>query len=238
MTIPKRPDTVSFEEFDTPVHLAVALANRVATALETGLATHGEASLLVSGGSTPKEFFAELSKRPVDWEAVTITLVDERWVPDTSERSNARLVAENLMQGEAHQAKFVPLFVEGLTAAEGAEDAARVTAIRRPFDAVILGMGNDGHTASFFPGGDQLEAALDLENPASLIAIEAEGAGEPRITFTLRELLDTGLLVLHVEGAAKRDTLEKALGEGPVAEMPVRAVLRQALTPLSIYWCP
>lgn len=239
MTTPSRSESPARRDFETPEALAGALASDIAGALGASIAARGAASLLVSGGSTPKLVFRALAGRPLDWAAVRVSLVDERWAGPASERSNARLVADNLLVGAAEAAEFVPLYTEGMSAADGVMSAAeRVGRLSRPFDAVILGMGNDGHTASFFPGADRLDAALDLTSKSPLVAIEAPGAGEPRITFTLPALLDTNFLALHIEGAEKSATLERALATGPVAEMPVRAVLRQHATPLTIYWCP
>jgi len=239
MTTPNRSESPARRDFETPAALADALAAEIARALAASIAGRGEASLLVSGGATPKRLFHELAGRPLNWAAVRISLVDERWVGPASERSNARLITENLLTGLARAAEFVPLFTDGIGAADGVSAASeRVGRLSRPFDAVILGMGNDGHTASFFPGADRLDAALDPANTNPLIAIEAPGAGEPRVTFTLSSLLDTNLLALHIEGAQKAATLQRALAPGPVAEMPVRAVLRQPTTPLTVYWCP
>jgi 6-phosphogluconolactonase len=108
--------------------------------------------------------------------------------------------------------------------------------VPQPFDAVVLGMGNDGHTASFFPEGDTLADALTADGP--VVAIRAPGAGEPRVTLTLRALLASKALYLHIEGEEKLATLHQAEAEGPIEAMPVRAILRQAQTPLTIYWCP
>lgn len=239
MATPHLSDAPARRDFDSPDALAEALASDIARSVAASIAQRGEASLLVSGGSTPKRLFRELARRPLDWASVRVSLVDERCVGAASERSNARLVAENLLTGPAAAAEFVPLFLDGLSAADAvARASARVARLSRPFDAVVLGMGNDGHTASFFPGADALDAALDPANPEPLVAIEAPGAGEPRITFTLPTLLDTRLLALHIEGAEKAATLTRALAPGPVVEMPVRAVLRQHATPLTIYWCP
>jgi 6-phosphogluconolactonase/glucosamine-6-phosphate isomerase/deaminase len=108
----------------------------------------------------------------------------------------------------------------------------------KPISAVILGMGGDGHTASFFPGGDNLSAAIDLETNEMFSSMRAAGAGEERITFTLPPLLNAGLLALHIEGEAKAKVLQEAMGDGATEDLPIRAVLRQDRTPLNIYWCP
>lgn len=226
-------------DFDGRLDLAKGLAEAVAENLRQGLAERGIASLAVSGGTTPARFFARLGKtKDIDWEKVIVTLVDERWVPETADRSNAGLVNETMLQGPAAVAKFVPLYSGG---DEPDAEALRETeqllsAVPMPFDAVVLGMGSDGHTASFFPGGDNLEVALT--GTATVVSMRAIGAGEPRVTLTLHRLLDTRALYLHIEGEEKAEVLAAALGEGPVEAMPVRAVLRQTIRPVSIFWCP
>lgn len=218
--------------------LALALADAVAENLKAGIAARGKAALAVSGGSTPARFFRALSQRnDVAWAQVTVTLVDERWVDESSDRSNGRLVKANLLQGPAAAAQFVPLYqggaepdAAGIMRANGAISPIHV------LDVAILGMGNDGHTASFFPGGDTLNEALTVDGP--VIAIRAPGAGEPRVTLTLRRLVAAEALYLHIEGNEKAEVLDKALAEGDVADMPVRAVLRQELKPVTIFWCP
>jgi 6-phosphogluconolactonase len=223
-------------DFRDKQQLADALADAVATNLKSGVRSRGAASLAVSGGSTPARFFKALSERTdVPWDKVTVTLVDERWVDETSDRSNGRLVKANLLQGRAAAAAFVPLFQVGADPDAKAAGLA-LGKVPQPFDAVILGMGNDGHTASFFPGGDTLAEALTVEGP--VIAIRAPGAAEARVTLTLKRLLATRALYLHIEGEEKVETLRQAEAEGPVEDMPVRAILRQTQTPLTIYWCP
>lgn len=226
-------------QFDNKDALAEALADAVASALATDIETSGAASLAVSGGSTPRRFFQRLSQKKLDWQSVTITLVDERWVPADNERSNAKLVAENLLQNEAADAQFVGLYHNADTPdnAMGALDT-QIAPIKRPFSAVVLGMGADAHTASFFPGGNNLETALDVAQSAPLISMQAEGAGEPRITWTLSALLQTNLLTLHIEGGEKKNVLEQAEAGTDQFSMPIRSVLHQRETTLNIYWCP
>jgi 6-phosphogluconolactonase len=211
--------------FESRGSLSSALATDVANALQHHVRAKGSACLAVSGGSTPKLFFETLSRFDIPWSKITITLVDERQVPETSPRSNAKLVRENLLQNSAAGAEFVPLFEN-----PEAENLGTL-------DVVVLGMGSDGHTASFFPGGNNLSEALNPKSGNRIIEISAPAAGEPRLTFTLPALLDASLLCLHIEGREKRDVLNQALAEGPVEAMPVRAVLRSK-KPLTLYWCP
>ncbi|MFC5527768.1 6-phosphogluconolactonase [Rhodanobacter ginsengisoli] len=219
---------------------AVALAERVAGCLRQALAERGSAVLAVSGGSTPKAFLARLSGEALDWANVHVTLVDERWVPESDPRSNARMVRSQLLQGAAAAARFVPLYTGDPTPDAGLGTAtARIDALPLPFDAVVLGMGEDGHTASFFPGGDHLAAALDLDGRAPVLSMRAPGADEPRITLSLPTLLHTRALYLLVSGEKKRDLLADArLGLGAAQHYPVRAVLTQPRVPVAVYWCP
>jgi 6-phosphogluconolactonase len=219
---------------------AAALAERVAERLRMGLNQRGHALLAVSGGSTPKDFFAHLSRESLDWANVTITLVDERWVPDTDERSNAKLVKSTLLQNEAAGAEFIPLYTDAPTPEDGlAATVARIGALTLPFDAVVLGMGDDGHTASFFPGGDRLADALDLNGKDRVLPMRAPAADEPRITLTLPTLLQTEALFLLVTGNKKRDILaDVRLGLNTAHDYPVRSVLVQNRVPVAVYWCP
>jgi 6-phosphogluconolactonase len=231
--------TRALHAFETSAALAEALAKAVASALAAGIASRGSASIAVSGGSTPKAFFKALSAEPLDWGKVTITLVDERFVAPDSDRSNEKLVRDNLLVGQAAAAVFQPLYYPTATAEEAAATATKEMAgLGHPFDVAILGMGGDGHTASFFPGGSRLAEALDAETPRGVMTMQADGAGEPRLTFTFTSLSDARLLVLHIEGAAKKTVLETAEGDGPETEMPIRAILRRAATPVAIYWAP
>jgi 6-phosphogluconolactonase len=226
-------------EFKDGAALAEGLADRVSAALADAIAARGRATIAVSGGSTPKAFFKALSTRDIDWAKVTVTLIDERFVPADNPRSNHLLVAENLLQGKAKAANFLPLYRDAGSAEEAAAIVTADTAtLGNPFDVAILGMGTDGHTASFFPGGSKLAEAISPDTPRGVITMEAEGAGETRLTFTFASLQDARLLVLHIEGQGKKDVLAAAESDGPETDMPIRAVLRRAATPVDIYWAP
>ena len=218
--------------------LAAALADFVASKLAARVTRDGGASLAVSGGRTPTRFFEALSARDLPWSKIGITLVDERWVRETSDRSNARLVREHLLKGPAAAARFVALANDAPTPEDGlfAINEA-LEDLYWPLACAVLGMGEDGHTASFFPGGDRLAEVLDPEATLGLMPMRAPGAGEPRMTLTLPVLLAADALALHIEGEGKRPVLQAALADGPVEEMPVRAVLR-APRPPDIFWCP
>ena len=226
-------------EFADPAALAQALASSVADDLRTALQERQVASLALSGGNTPKAFMRALSKQSLDWSQVVVTLVDERWVPEDNARSNAALLRENLLQGPAAAARFLPLHRDTATPEEALDALERdLAALPSPFDAVVLGMGNDGHTASFFPGGDRLADALDPDSTRRVLPMRAPGAGEPRITLTLPTLLAARHLYLHIEGEEKQAVLAQALGGTDAgAGYPIRAVLRHARSPLATYWC-
>lgn len=219
--------------------LAEKLAETVAGALAGAISARGAATLAVSGGNTPKAFFAALSSHAIDWSKVTVTLVDERMVPPAHERSNHRLASQFLLQNKAAAARFVPLYRPGDDAAEVAKSAAvAIDALALPFDVVVLGMGTDGHTASFFPEGSTLAAVTDPACGQSVMSIEAPGAGEPRLTLTLPRIVEAGLIVLHIEGDEKQAVLTRALEAGAETELPVRTVLNNASAPVEIYWAP
>jgi len=228
-------DSLLFNTFNTQEALHQALIKRIVNALESGIQTNGVATLAVSGGSTPKKLFAKLSHTLFAWEKVTITLVDERWVDEKTNDSNAYLVNQYLLKNHASKASFVGLKTDDVTAAAGTKTCTQqLQNLSGPFDVVILGMGDDGHTASFFPNADALDEALTSQK--SCIALHPLTAPYERMTLTRSRLLNTKTLLLHIEGENKEHVFRQALLDGPVEAMPIRTFIRQTVIALEVYF--
>lgn len=235
--MPAQP--VSLYTFNSAEELAQNLADKIAGSLANAIKKRGLATMVVSGGATPKLLFYRLSLKKIDWQKVTITLADERWVSTTDASSNELLVRSLLLQNHAACAHFIGLKNNAPTAVEG-EQACHYTLsmIPRPFDVVILGMGNDGHTASFFPGAEELNKALDMQSDRHCIAITPPDAPHKRLTLTLPTLTNSREIILHITGDSKKKVLDNVLTEGPANNMPIRWILRQQQAPVQIFWAP
>lgn len=231
------PKGVRLITASNPGALANCLAARVGQWLTAALAKRPRASLAVSGGRSPVAFFEALSGRDLDWGRIDLTLVDERWVPPEHADSNERLVRRHLLKGQAADLRFLPLKVEAALPGM-AQDACeeRLAAIDWPLDVVVLGMGNDGHTASLFPGMDNLTAALAPSGGPRCMAVTPPGASHARMTLCFGALDSARHRALYLLGEDKRRTLRRVL-ERPeaIGEMPVRAFLRPGL---EIFWSP
>ena len=217
--------------------LAEALGLRIAGDLRSAIAGRGTASLVVSGGSTPRPFFEHLSRQPLAWERLRVTLADERWVSADHPDSNERLVRESLLVGAAGAATLIGLKTPEETPEEGREACERaLAAIPRPFDVVVLGMGDDGHTASLFPGTPELGDELNPGTERTCLAVRPREAPHPRMSLTSAALTAGRRLVLHLTGESKWQVYRRALEAGPVTELPVRAVLRSGRA--EVWWAP
>ncbi len=230
---------IDIQTFTARHHLVVDLADEIGKRLTAGVADNGRASLAVSGGSTPVALFERLSAMDLNWPKMMITLVDERWVATTEADSNEHLVRSHLLRDKAAVAAFIGLKNAAATAAAGEEECERhLRKMPRPFDVLILGMGGDGHTASLFPGAQKLSRATDMRGPQTCMGIAPRTAPHERMTLTLPAILDARQIYLHITGHQKMDVLKQAQAEGPAEDMPIRFILRQQKTPVSIYWAP
>jgi len=222
-------------EFENSALLAEGLAANVAERLTTAIAASGTATLVVSGGRSPVAFFQNLAEQPVDWSKVVISLADERWVPVEHADSNAGLLKRYLLQGPVAKAKFVGLYSPAASLEEAALAADNALAELPPIDVLILGMGDDGHTASLFPNSPNLKEALQLDGQRRCLPMLAPTVPHQRLTLTRQLLASARLPILSISGQAKLDTLRAALAGDDLTEMPVRAFLNASL---EIYWCP
>ena len=216
--------------------LAGELAMTVANALRLAIGARGAASLVVSGGRSPIAFFERLARQELDWSRVTVSLADERWVPVGHADSNEGLVRSHLLQGAAARARFIGLYHPAATLEAAAMLAHQALAeLPQPIDVLVLGMGEDGHTASLFPASDNLDLALSADCARRCLPMHAPSVPRQRLSMPLALLAGARLTLLAVQGRGKLDTLRQALAAEGDAQMPIRAFLRR---PLEIYWCP
>jgi 6-phosphogluconolactonase len=237
------PGTANFDtrehRFANVAALTEALAQEIAGSLQDGLARGRGASLAVPGGRTPIALFERLSSAALDWDDVWVTLTDERWVDGASASSNEKLVRDHLLRGAAAEAHLVGLKNAATEPQSGAHLSwSTVAELPRPFDFMLLGMGEDGHIASLFPDSPGLAVALDLAQPPGCVAMTAPEAPRARISLNLRALLDSRRIAVLIVGNAKWATFERARVRGPAVDMPVRALLQQQNVPVSVYWSP
>ena len=208
------------------------LADILASEIAAALRQNDTACFCVPGGTTPGPVFDVLSGVKLDWDRVTVFLSDERWVPETHERSNARLLRERLLTGHAAAATFLPLHADTPEPEAAIDSLAEAIAPHLPIDVLLLGMGADMHTASLFPGADRLSEALSDDAPV-LVPMRAPGAGEPRVTLSAPVLAGAMNCHIVITGAEKREALQQAESLAP-EQAPVRAVLANA----TVHWAP
>ena len=213
---------------------AADIAARIAAILSGAVAERGVASIALSGGRSPRPVLEALSTADIDWGKVVVTLVDERWVSPDSADSNERLVRETLLTGAAARARFVPMKNEAADAYAGqAACAAAFAALPWPLDIVLLGMGDDGHTASLFPDGAEL--AQGLTGSERVIAATPPAAPHQRMTLTATAILQSRHILLQISGGAKKAVYDRALAGGPVEDLPIRLALLQDATPVEAW---
>ena len=194
--------------FDSACALDKALSDTVVSKLAQALDSRAHASLVVSGGSTPKGLFALLSEATLDWARVTVVLADERWVEADHDDANRRMVRESLLRGTASEATFISLADAYPDTHAALHDVERALADIDQFDVVILGMGLDGHTASLFPCS--LELQEGLTTAAAALVTQPTTAPHKRISLSRKRLLATHYGALHIVGNEKKKVLVDA----------------------------
>ncbi|WP_348944120.1 6-phosphogluconolactonase [Chitinibacter sp. FCG-7] len=228
--------SLQWHEFSTKEALDQQLATTIANELKQAIAQRGSAGLAVSGGRTPAGMFKALRVSDLDWSRVVITLVDERWVQPDHADSNERLTRDNLLQDGAAAATFISLVNLAATPHEALADIeARLATLPNPIDVVILGMGDDGHTASLFPSAAELEAAC--ASTALLAAVTPPVAPHQRITLTLPTIVKSPKVIVHITGEGKKTLLQDAMAANVAVneQYPIRRVLDQVAL-ADVFW--
>ncbi|KMW45658.1 6-phosphogluconolactonase [Ralstonia insidiosa] len=215
------------------------LAEAIAGTLARVIDEQGSACLAVSGGRSPIALFAALRVLPLRWADVSITLVDERAVPPEHADSNARLVREHLLQDGAAAARFFPLVLSAHVHGDSVDVDACVATANDPFqqpDVVILGMGDDGHTASLFPDAAELDEGIDRKHAPAYLPVRPGVAPHRRISLNLSALCAARQLFLSITGPVKRTVFDEAAQGVAQRALPVSYVIHQREVPLDVYW--
>jgi 6-phosphogluconolactonase len=222
-----------FHSFSSNQALEQGLCEQITTKLKAAVAQNGRASLVVSGGRTPIALFQRLSQVALDWKHVWITLADERWVSPLHEASNQALVEAYLLQGFAKEANFIPLWQPGSPEAGQRHLETALQTMPKPFDVVVLGMGLDGHTASWFPCAESIQDLFDCKHQAALV--QPTSAPYQRITLTPEVVLTAQQIFVHLKGDDKKKVYQQACQAVPT-QMPIRQVLDYASAQVDVYW--
>ncbi|HDS1735040.1 MULTISPECIES: 6-phosphogluconolactonase [Pseudomonas] len=229
------PDVVKTHRLADSNALATTLARDVAERLRQAIAAKGQACVVLSGGRSPVPFLEQLAAEPLDWSKVTVSLADERWVPVEHADSNAGLLGRHLLKGAAAKARFVGIYQNAANLDAAAELADQALAELPPIDVLVLGMGDDGHTASLFPASPLLRQGLAKVSERRVLPMLAPSVPHQRLSMTRALLASAAFIALSVQGTGKLATLRAALEGDDPTEMPIRAFLHD---PLDIYWCP
>lgn len=224
---------MQLHQFTDSSELNQDFANRLIAILSDAIAKRGAAYLVVSGGRTPQGLFSKLSQTDLDWSKVTITLADDRFLPDSEADSNERLVKASLLQNKAAAATFISLYAATTTAELAVPELLQRVKQLPTFDAVILGMGEDGHTASLFPCSVEIQQGLAANAP-DLLAVNPTTAPYQRISFSKQRLLNSRALFLHLVGASKLTVLEQAQAAQDELAMPIRAFIHHTVPELTV----
>ncbi|RJE75880.1 6-phosphogluconolactonase [Pseudoalteromonas sp. MSK9-3] len=227
--------------FESKAQMTEALASLLETGITSGIKQDGKALVMVSGGSSPAPAYKYLSDLPLEWDKVSIAMVDERWVEPNHAKSNEAFIHETLLQNKAAGTHFTTMKNVASSAIDGhAHCEEAYNALKIP-DVTILGMGPDGHTASLFPNAQGLEHGLKTSNivcPINAIESEVTGSITERMSLSLHGITRSKEVVLLISGEEKRAMYEQAKTHGSEFDIPLRAVLNHPDITLSVFWCP
>lgn len=221
--------------FDTRLEASTAAAERMAELLANRLDNQSQASIIVSGGTSPRDCMAALAKAPLDWQRVQIALSDERWVPPDHEDSNEKLVRESLLVDEAASATLLSIYADGVSPEERCEILQNPLPVL-PFACSLIGIGTDGHFASLFPDAEQLALGLDVECGRLYIPVTTAASPHVRISMTLAGISRSDEIVLLFFGDEKLDVYKQAVASSNGD--PLSRLLRQKRAPVRLFWAP
>jgi 6-phosphogluconolactonase len=226
-------------DYENVEEMADAVAGDIGFIIESALDARAASLIAVPGGKTPLPVYKTLSARPLDWKKVTIIPTDDRLVPVDSDLSNVRAIAQDFLPTGARVIPIATTLDDYRQAGNAAD--ARLQDLPWPPDLAWLGMGDDGHTASIFPGPD-LQDALEAPKARRAVGVMPEpmpdNAPVPRVTLTRAAILSARTLLITITGDKKRELLEQAIGDGHSSKLPIGRVLAEAEQPIDIHWCP
>lgn len=224
----------SVREFATRDALMQAVADRIAIGLSEAVSKRGKACVALSGGSTPEPAYRALAGANLNWPLITFMLVDERFVPPDDAASNEGMLRRALASPLAHGARLLPMFAPDFATAA---DEANERYAREHIDIAVMGMGDDGHSASWFPGMADLDKALDGNTARTVIAVHAPAAAgaADRLTMTRGAIAGAGAVMLLITGHTKRERLEQALAND---DAPIAALFRAPVPAPEVWWAP
>jgi 6-phosphogluconolactonase len=232
-----------FKQFENKSAVISVATDMISEKLLLDCRANGQASLMLSGGSTPGPIYQNLAKRDLPWADIQVGLVDDRWVDEDDTGSNARLIRKTLLSDRAVNAQFFPMKTSHQSAHAAQKSLNEIYGnIVQPYSVTILGMGPDGHTASWFPEADGLSDALDPQNGQyvqSIIAKQSEVTGDylERMTLTLAAVSKSSMALLLISGQTKLDVFESAASDAN-SEYPVRAVIDALGDRLTVFYSP
>lgn len=220
------------KNFTTDGALLDYFCREICQKIEAAIAARGAAYIVVSGGRTPVPLFEKLAMQMLPWSKITIVLADERWVEPSDANSNERLVRTHLMHDQAAAAKFISLWKPNASAYEAEPEINQRLAAVPTFDVVILGMGEDGHTASLFPCSADIKRALNTHE--AVVAVTPTTAPHTRMSLSLKRLLNSHQIYFHLSGANKAGVLKRVVANQQAEALPASAVLHQTDVPVEV----